>query len=441
MALIKAFPVVKYGRRLTNELEKLITPPYDVISPQEQQAFYESHPFNMIRLVLGNQYPDDHELNNKHTRAASTLDEWMRKGVLTRHGKPALVIYQMDFEQPGVGVKRLDGIVAVVKVDDYGRGKVLPHEKTYLGPKKDQLDLLRACKSNLTPVHSLFDDDDDRIYNLYSPYMENEPDQVTTDSNKNVHRTWLIDDEKIIDAIIEAFDSKSLFIADGHHRYETALAYKREQEALDSYDPEAPYNYVMMYLTALSHPGLTILPAHRMVKGLSNFEISKFFTQLDPYFDFTEIPFSECGLTADIERFISGLADYSEFGGCFGMACHGQNRFWLLKLKDFGALSRVVDSSIPVALQRLDVTILSEVIMNLGLGLDKGNSEGKIEYTPIMSEAIERALRGEVQASFILNPTRVDQMREAAEKGFKLPQKSTYIYPKLSSGLVLNVFQ
>ena len=109
MALIKAFPVVKYGRRLTNELEKLITPPYDVISPQEQQAFYESHPFNMIRLVLGNQYPDDHELNNKHTRAASTLDEWMQKGVLTRHDKPALAIYQMDFEQPGVGVKRLDG--------------------------------------------------------------------------------------------------------------------------------------------------------------------------------------------------------------------------------------------------------------------------------------------------------------------------------------------
>jgi len=179
MAQIKAFPVVRYGRDLADELDKLITPPYDVISPEEQQAFYKSHPFNIIRLVLGNQFAEDDQQNNKHTRAASTLHEWMNQGVLARHDKPALAIYQMDFEQPGGGTKRLDGIVAVVKVDDYGRGKVLPHEKTYLGPKKDQLQLLRACKANFTPIHSLFHDDQETIYRIYSPYMANKPDQVT----------------------------------------------------------------------------------------------------------------------------------------------------------------------------------------------------------------------------------------------------------------------
>ncbi len=440
MAQIKAFPVVRYGRDLADELDKLITPPYDVISPEEQQAFYKSHPFNIIRLVLGNQFAEDDQQNNKHTRAASTLHEWMNQGVLARHDKPALAIYQMDFEQPGGGTKRLDGIVAVVKVDDYGRGKVLPHEKTYLGPKKDQLQLLRACKANFTPIHSLFHDDQETIYRIYSPYMANKPDQVTLDSNRNTHRTWLIDDEDTIKSIVEAFLPKSLFIADGHHRYETALAYKKEHEDSGSYSPDAPYNYVMMYLTAMSHPGLTILPAHRMVKGLPRLEIPKILSGLAPFFEIREIPFSQDNLSADMDNFIRSIGDHSEIGGCFGMVCHGDNCFRLLVLKDFNSVSRMIDDSIPAALKRLDVTILREVIMNVGLGIDKGNSEGKIEYTPIISEAIEKALRGDVQVSFILNPTRVDQMREAAEKGYKMPQKSTYFYPKLSSGLVLNIF-
>ncbi len=440
MAEIKAFPVVKYGRDLTVQLDKLITPPYDVISPAEQQAFYKSHPFNIIRLVLGNQFPEDNEQDNKHTRAASTLNQWMKEGVLNRHDKPALVLYQMEFDQPGGYRKMLDGIVAVVKVDDYGQGKVLPHEKTYLGPKKDQLELLKACRANFTPIHSLFDDDKDRIYNIYSPYMKNEPDQVTVDSNNNTHRTWLIDDEDTINAIIGEFDSRSLFIADGHHRYETALAYKRQMEESGCSDIGAPHNHVMMYLTALSHPGLTILPAHRMVKGLPDFDASRMLEKLAKYFECQEIAFSDETLPSDSEEFVTQISNYAEVGGCFGVVCHGEKCFRLLKLKDFDVLGSIIDSSIPPALQRLDVTILREVIMTVGLGIDPGNSEGKIEYTPLIPEAIEKALRGDVQISFILNPTRVDQMREAAEKGYKLPQKSTYFYPKLSSGMVLNIF-
>lgn len=440
MAQIKAFPVVKFGQHLTKELDVLITPPYDVISPEEQQAFYQSHPFNMIRLVLGKQFPDDDERNNKHTRASDTLHQWINDGVLVRIDKPALIIYQMEFEQPDGGKKRLDGLVAVVKVDDYGKGKVLPHEKTYLGPKKDQLELLRACKANLTPIHSLFNDDHEKIYGIYSGFMNNEPDQVTIDSNKNIHRTWIIDDENAISSIVEEFAPKSLFIADGHHRYETALAYKREMEQSASYDPQAPYNYVMMYLTSMSHPGLTILPAHRMVKGLDNFYTAELLAALAPYFDVEELPCSAENFSGDAEKFISAIGEYSELGGCFGLVTNGQNCFRLLKLKDFDAAGNVMDQSIPATLKRLDVTILREVIMTLGLRIDPGNSEGKIEYSPIIMEAIEKALRGDVQASFILNPTRVDQMREAAEKGYKMPQKSTYFYPKLSSGMVLNVF-
>ena len=440
MAQIKAFPLVKYGQNLTNELDVLITPPYDVISPEEQQAFYQSHPNNIIRLVLGKQLPEDDERSNRHTRAAETLGQWMKDGVLVRIAKPALIIYQMEFDQPDGSKKRLDGLVAVVKVDDYGPGKVLPHEKTYLGPKKDQLELLRACKANLTPIHSLFNDDGDKIYGIYSKFLKDEPDQVTIDLNKNIHRTWIIDDERAIDSIVNEFEPKSLFIADGHHRYETALAYKREMEQSDSYDSQAPYNYVMMYLTSMSHPGLTILPAHRMVKGLSDFDASRLLEKLGQYFDVEELPCSTDNFAGDVEKFISAIGEHSEVGGCFGLVTNGQKCFRLLKLKDFDAVANIMDQSIPTTLKRLDVTILREVIMTLGLGIDPGNSEGKIEYSPVIMEAIQKALRGDVQASFILNPTRVDQMKEAAEKGYKMPQKSTYFYPKISSGMVLNVF-
>jgi hypothetical protein len=162
--------------------------------------------------------------------------------------------------------------------------------------------------------------------------------------------------------------------------------------------------------------------------------------KLAKYFECQEIAFSDETLPSDSEEFVTQISNYAEVGGCFGVVCHGEKCFRLLKLKDFDVLGSIIDSSIPPALQRLDVTILREVIMTVGLGIDPGNSEGKIEYTPLIPEAIEKALRGDVQISFILNPTRVDQMREAAEKGYKLPQKSTYFYPKLSSGMVLNIF-
>ncbi len=177
-----------------------------------------------------------------------------------------------------------------------------------------------------------------------------------------------------------------------------------------------------------------------MVKGLSNFDTSKLLAALAPYFDVEEFSCSTDNFSEDAEKFICAIGEHSEVGGCFGLVTKGQNCFRLLKLKDFDAAGNVMDQSIPATLKRLDVTILREVIMTLGLGMDPGNSEGKIEYSPVIMEAIEKAVRGDVLVSFILNPTRVDQMRGAAEKGYKMPQKSTYFYPKLSSGMVLNVF-
>jgi len=440
MAEIRPFQMVRYNEALGQDLPRLITPPYDVISPEEQQFFYQEHPLNIIRLVLGKQHPGDTPEDNRYTRAGATLKAWIKDGTLVRADRPSFTVYNMAFERPGGGRQRIDGIVARVKVDDYGPGKVLPHEKTYKGPKEDQLNLMRACKGNLTPIHSLFDDENNEVMSLCRSLMQQAPEQEVCDANGTIHRTWSLSDPEIVAKIAGMFADKSLIIADGHHRYETAIAYRNEMRASGHTVPEAPHEYVMMYLTSMSHPGLTILPAHRMVKGLKEVDVPLILKVLDPFFEVEDLCYSPGDRSKVAETLVERIRSYSNVGGKFGMVVQGDNCFRLIRLKDFQAIDAVMDADIPSTLRGLDVTILREIILGRGLGLDREDAEGQIEYTPLVSEALNRVLKGDIQVSFILNPTRVDQMRVAAELGHKLPHKSTYFYPKLSSGLVLNIF-
>lgn len=440
MAEVIPFQMVNYNPDYSESLNDLITPPYDVISPEEQESFYNASPYNIIRLVLGKQFADDTDENNRYTRAANTLKTWMNSHVLVRKLKHGFTLYQMDFVRSDGTRARLDGLVGLVKVDDYGVGKVLPHEKTYMGPKKDQLELLRACKANLTPIHAMFDDPDEVILKLYGSIVQSKPEQEVKDADQTIHRTWTIYDQESLESIIRFLRKKSLFIADGHHRYETSLAYCREIEAQKPITSDQSHKYVMMYLTSMSHPGLTILPAHRMLKDIPNLSKDVYLAKLRDCFDIREVIFQNNDIETASKVLLSELNKYADIGGLFGMVIHGEKKFYLLSLRDPKVNPPILDSSIPEAINNLDVTILRELVLGHGFGLDKGNSEGHIEYTPSLSTAINKALRGDVQISFILNPTRVDQMRRAAELGYKLPHKSTYFYPKISSGLVLNVF-
>ncbi len=440
MAEIRPFHSVHYNRTLSSELNRLITPPYDVISPREQDAFYNSHPLNIIRLVLGKQFPGDNNSDNRYTRAAQTLSQWLSEKVLVRNDRPGVIVYRMDFDDPLGEHHSIDGIVALVRVDGYGKGKVLPHEKTYKGPKEDQLRLTRACRSNFTPIHALFDDAQGALADICNPVVQGLPDQKTTDLSGHVHYTWTIDDPKALDEIGKFFTDRSLFIADGHHRYETSMAYRDEVAALPGVSPDGGHNYVMMYLTSMNHPGLTILPAHRMVRGIEEFNPEDILAKLAPYFDIETISFPNADVAEISRSVLEKIGVRAEIGGEFGIAFHNDPNIRILTLRDFGKIDHLMDPSIPGPLRRLDVTILREFIFAYGLGMGVGASEGRIEYAPLVPEAVEKALNGEVQASFILNPTRVDQVRSAAELGHKLPHKSTYFYPKLSSGLVLNVF-
>jgi len=439
MAHIAPFKVVHYNGTCAHELDRLITPPYDVISIRQQDAFYKAHERNIIRLVLGRQYPGDTDADNRYTRAASTLHDWLDAGVLVRRDRPGLVIYQMEFGLPDGGRQTIDGIVALVEVDDYGKGKVLPHEKTYKGPKQDQLNLLRACRTHLTPIHALFSDKEHAVINVYRAFMQNPPQQQAVDADGTVHRTWVIEDEAAIRQICEHLRDKSLFIADGHHRYETALALKRELRGGTTGASEGA-RYVMAYLTSTSHPGLTILSAHRMLRGVSDLNIGRFLERLAPYFEIEHRDFQEPDRQTAALQLMSSISAGSTRPGTFALVVHGEAGFWLLKLKSFEAIDPLIDAQVPPALRELDVTILGEVIIGYGVEFDKEDPDAKIEYNPSVQEVFDRVSDGEVDLAVVLNPTRVEQVETAAELGHKLPHKSTYFYPKIASGLVLNVF-
>ncbi len=440
MADIKPFKMVKYNGSCAQELDKIITPPYDVISDEEQEDFYKAHPNNIIRLVLGKTHKEDTKQNNRYTRAASTLQSWLMQGVLAKDEKPGYMVYQMEYEAPEGGRKMIDGVVAMVRVDDYGKGKVLPHEKTYKGPKEDQLNLTRACRAHLTPIHALFDDDGEAVRSLYKDLMQTPPEIEARDSQGDIHRAWSLDDEVIVEKIADIIGEKSIFIADGHHRYETARAYKQEMDSKVDTNGDAGHDHVMMYLTPMDHPGLLIRPAYRMVKGLNSVDIKGFLKRVKPCFETDSIYFDSSGKDEAFETLVKRIEGHKDIGGKFGMIVHGEKCFRILRLKDFSCVDQYIDPSIPNALRNLDVTVLREVVIARGLRLDREEVEGFIEYTASTETLLKKVENGKVQIGFLMNPTRVDQMRKAAELGHKLPQKSTFFYPKVCSGLVINVF-
>jgi uncharacterized protein (DUF1015 family) len=440
MAKISPFKAVHYNGSCASDLGRLISPPHDIISPRQQDQFYSAHENNIIRLVLGKQYPTDMEKDNRYSRAAATLSRWMDRGVLVRENRPSFTIYHMEFDAPHRGRASLDGLVALVEASDYGNGRVLPHEKTYKGPRQDQLNLLRACRANLTPIHALFDDKGNAVMDAYRPFMQGPPNQEAMEADGTVHRTWSLDNEDAISRIVNSFAQWSIFIADGHHRYETALAYRNEMRAQGAAADEDAPDYVMMFLTAMSHPGLTILPAHRMLKGIEEAAIGKLLDRLAQYFDIEQLSFDCADPDSRAQTMLSGVSSIPAAIGNYGVVMNKGCNVALIRLRSFEAVDRLIDAQTPGPLRDLDVTILRDVVIGYGLGLDGDQPEGRIEYSPAAVEAVERATTGEVQISFILNPTRVEQVQAAAELGCKLPHKSTYFYPKLASGMVLNVF-
>lgn len=424
MAVIKPFKGMRYDTSKAGEISKLCCPPYDIISEKQRIDYINENEYNIIRLEL----PKDGE--NPYDNASDILNMWRDKGILIHEDKPAIYIYEEEFNAYSER-KSIKGIIARVKLEEFSKGIILPHEFTLSKAKEDRLNLMKATNCNFSQIYALYMEENHLTLKTIDEYSQCAPNLEFTDSDDVTHRLWIVTDEEIINKIVDDFAYRRLYIADGHHRYETALNYRnycRESGISKEGDPQ---DYQMIYLVDMDHPGLVVFPTHRLVRDLTNFDKNKMLELCEKYFIITAVSDNE-----NMERELAKC--YDEGKNAFGFYC-GNGEWYLLVLKDIDVMSQFLPN-LCTASQRLDVSVLHTLILENIFGIDKENMANQVNltYTKFFDEAVSLVDSGEFQCSFVLNPTRVSEIRNVAAAGEKMPQKSTYFYPKMITGMVMN---
>ncbi len=430
MVDISPFKGVLFNQGKTGPLNQVTAPPYDVISLAQQDALYNKNPYNVVRLILEKEFPEDDEKKNRYTRSASTFKRWIEGSILVKDDKPSFYVYSQEYIYEGESVCRV-GFFARVRTEDFSLGNICPHEFTLEKAKQDRMNLLKSCRANFSPIFGLFSDPSGKIDAILNQTMKNEPFAVI-EENGISNKVWRLNDTVKLSNIVEDFNNKKVLIADGHHRYETALNYHKENknEVEDS-------AHVMMFLTNLEAQSLTVYPIHRLIKSPKPFNESDFLNKIKN--DFFVGPLRE-----DVEKNkIQESLDSSEVGDIVFYVYFGQGRGCLIKIKAKANFISLLEAGEPEELQVLDVAQLHTVILKNILNVDtkEPNSQKYVTYKVDMEEAINLVDTGKFDLAFFLNATPVSEVRNLAEKGFRLPQKATFFYPKLLSGLVINKFE
>ncbi|HET7319725.1 MAG TPA: DUF1015 domain-containing protein [Nitrospirota bacterium] len=438
MAKIIPFRGVVYNQSKAGAIADLVCPPYDIISHEAQQELYRRSPYNVIRLEYGLESPGDTEADNRYTRAAALLDEWFRKDVLRQGQDPAFYVYEMEYKVDG-SKKRLRGFVCLVRVEDYDSGMVKPHETTLSGPKTDRLNLLRACRACFSQIFSLFSDPQGSVAAILGK-LRGTPEMEVNNSDGVIHRIWTLRGKDDLEVVAREMADKPFFIADGHHRYDTALNYRNERrKAAGTFTGEEGYNYTAMFLARLEDPGLTILPAHRALFNLTDFQPRRFEDDLGRYFNIERIDFSKKSEAKDRRTVLDTMTHRADHAHVFGMRVKGEHSYYLLTLRDVKDLDALLPDKSP-AYRRLDVSILHHLIIDrlLGVRMETHKLGLNIEYIKEAEEADRRVHEGLADIVFFMNPTKVREVKDVAEAGERMPQKATYFYPKLLTGLVMH---
>jgi uncharacterized protein (DUF1015 family) len=430
MADVRPLRGLRYAPEAVKNLADVVTPPFDVISPEAQERYYARHPYNVIRLELGKITPEDTTLNNRYTRAARTLAEWRLDGVLRQEETPAYYAYQQIFTHGGRSYTRTS-LIARVRLEPWEKHVVLRHEFTRKKDKDDRLQLLRACAVNLSPIMSMYSDPQGRMRRLLGDYLAH-PQVHMTDEAGEEHVLHPVTDPAVIERIQDFFAERQLYIADGHHRYETALNYRNEvQAARPDLSPDDPVNFVMMALIDLDDPGMLVLPTHRLFADLSPQALAALSSErLSHSLTVREVGPVSAATLRELEQ-------AGEHGPTFLLATGQQG--WLLGPNEQGR-ARMTSAGHSAAWQALDVSIAHTLIVEEVLGLQPEDLvAGKyVTYTHDEREALDALAQGKAQAALFLNATRVRQICEIADADDQMPQKSTYFYPKLITGLVMN---
>jgi uncharacterized protein (DUF1015 family) len=424
--IIYPFRGILYNKKKIKNLSKVCSPPYDVISSKQQEYYYRSSPYNIIRIILNKPAGSDNEKNNTYTRAAEFFTEWNKNGILIQDTRPAIYAYGQTFEYKNKARKTM-GFIAIAKIAASGFDCVLPHEKTFNAPKLDRERLLASVGANLSCIYTLFEDETRGVSRLLSKLSARKP-YIDVMQDKVRHKIWRVTDDKLIKKIQQYMASKKLFIADGHHRYEAAVNYRNRLRQQDSnFNENNASNYVMLYFGSLEDRGLTILPTHRLLKGLGNISIGQFNKRLEDFFEVVYVK--------NLKALLGGLDRY--FGKAHAFGLYINKQFRLLRLRPSKALSKKEGFSRHY--KNLDVVILHKIIFDeiLGLDLARKKQDEVISYSRDAQLSVQWVDEGKYKAAFFLNPTDIRQVRDICLAGEKMPHKSTYFYPKLLTGLVM----
>lgn len=438
MAKIVPFRGLRYQQEKVGDFTKVMAPPYDAISPQLQDNLYQRSPFNIVRLTLSKELATDSDSENRYRRAAADFSRWQDQGVLAPDLEPSLYLYDQTYVQGDGNIVTRKGFMALSRLEDFSSGVVKPHEKTLSGPKTDRLLLTRACRANFSPIVSLYSDPSCALETLGKQFKNAPPVLAITDDDGVVHSLWPVDDPSFIARVQDLIDSKPLFIADGHHRYEAMLNYRDEMRAAHPhFTGKEAFNYVLMYFANMEDQGVTIFPTHRVIHSLENFSVATLVQQLSADFFLSEERIDAAdrnALTALRQR----LSDSGKNQRTLGLYL-GNGRFLSLTLKEEKCMDQYFDPRTPTALRTLDVSILHRLILEQYLHITVQDQEAgsKLRYCNNFREPFSQVDSGAGQIAFLLNPPQMNEVREVANAGETMPQKSTYFYPKLLSGLVI----
>ena len=439
MAEIFPFRAFRYNAARV-EPAKVLTQPYDKITPAMAEKYAGASPYNLIAVEKGKSLPTDTPQNNVYTRAAKALDEWIGAQVIVQDAVPSLYVYFQDYRVPGTNERRVrKGFIALGRIEDYSAGVIFRHEQTLSAPKADRLELLRNTQTHTGQLFMLYNDSAGRVDALLDAAAQAPPQVEIRDEYDVVHRLWPVTDARTIEVIQRELADKKLVIADGHHRYETALAYRDEcRERAAQQDRNAPYEKVMMTLFNTTGKGLTILPTHRVVASVPGFSFEGFRAALANIFDARSYPFA--GTTERpqaYEKFRRNLQPRGQEPRAIGVYAGG-GAFYIFSLKKGADLEALLPDVSP-AQRQLDVVLLHKLILERGLGItsEAVKTEKNITYEREMDTAIAEVDQGRAQICFLLNSVSVETVAEMAMAGEVLPQKSTDFFPKLMSGITM----
>ena len=421
MAEISPFPGIRYNQDKVGNLSAIICPPYDVISPEEQKAYYQQSEYNVIRLEHGMVLANDTETNNKHTRAKDTFNRWLAEHILQADLVPSFYIHEHTFTYQNTRKKRR-GLTVCLRLEPWENKIVFPHENTVPGIKSDRLQLMRACSANFSPLFGIYEDPGLKVSKLLDERTKRRP-IINIDDTGDEHKLWIANEPEFMQRISHFIASKQVYIADGHHRYETALAYRDERlKANPLAHGDSAFNFVMVTLVSFTDPGLIALPVHRLVRGIPAKAMTALKKRLETFFEMHSLPL--------------GKIDAPEAHGAVSTVLGLEpGKMVHLKLRHSAAINEAMPQGHSADYYKLDVSLIQHLIID-SLSLPEGSS--KLAYTPDADYAKLCVESGDFDLAFLLSPIPVKTIKTIAEADDRMPGKSTFFYPKLPAGLVIN---